>query len=166
MKVITAFYDTIRTLMQDPEAAEAEMADTIVPDVCQWYPGMLQRFVDATSVTRAEPLAKLTPSKSASAPSEVSTPAVTNKGGLGLMSKVLDKSKAIKKPDGTAYFSKLQRKYPKAFDELRECREGLKAAEAQKIAYNERIRAILTIGPVFADVDSACDEGQEQHDEM
>ena len=51
-------YDALRQLLEKPEDLECELEDTCVPDVCSWYPGMLQRLADISAKVQTD-----TPSK-------------------------------------------------------------------------------------------------------
>ena len=79
---------------------------------------------------------------------------------------ISDKSKAIKKTPGEAYFTKLYRKHPHVFDEIKKLREAVKAADQEKAAANERLKTLLGSGAVFLDMESACEETETENEEM
>jgi hypothetical protein len=79
---------------------------------------------------------------------------------------ISEKSKVIKKSSGDVYFSKLYKKHPQVFDEMRKLREAIKTAEAEKTAANQRLKTLISSSAVFHDVESACEESQTESEEM
>lgn len=49
---------------------------------------------------------------------------------LGLIPKILDQNKVIKKSKGEIFMRKLYKRYPKAIDEIASCKDELKKLDA------------------------------------
>jgi hypothetical protein len=79
---------------------------------------------------------------------------------------ISDKSKAIKKPTGEAYLSRLYKKHSHLIEEIRSLKEANKTADAEKTARNERLKTLVSSATVFFDNESACEESQTESEEM
>ena len=124
-------------------------------DVATWYPGMLQRLEDITKIRKEESSTKMATRKSKEPVVETLPDTSTKDPKLGLVTMISKKSKSIKKSPGEAYFTKLYRKHPQVFDEIKRLREVVKAADQEKHAANERLKTLVGSGAVFLDMESA-----------
>ena len=98
-------------------------------------------------------------------PVEASPPQVPAAQGLGLVNKCLPKSKGIQKSGAKAYMSKLCDKFPKVFEEIRECRQGISKLKAQKLAYQKRVKVIMSSSLITEMMESAADDSSPESDE-
>ena len=145
----------MKYLLKQFDLLQAELEDICVNDVSTWYPGMLQRLEDITKLRKDESSTKMSTRKSKEPVGETPADNSTKDLKLGLVTMISKKSKAIKKTPGEAYFTKLYRKHPQVFDEIKRLREVVKAADQEKYAANERLKTLLGSGAVFLDIESA-----------
>ena len=75
-----------------------------------------------------------------------------------MANKALPNSKPIRKQDAKSYMAKLCEKFPQVFEEIQDCRRGLAKLKAKKLAYQERIKAIMGGSLITEMMDSAADE--------
>ena len=116
---------------------------------------MLQRLEDITKLRKEESSTNMATRKSKEPVVETLPDTSTKDPKPGVVTGVSKKSKAIKKSPGEAYFTKLYRKHPQVFDEIKRLREVVKAADQEKHDANERLKTLVGSGAVFLDMESA-----------
>ena len=136
-----------------------------MPDAATFPRGMLERLDAHSNFQTPQNCTRQTASRAQSAQSEVVPPQAPAKEALGLVNKCLPGSKPIRKPDSKAYMAKLCDKYPQVFDEIQDCRRGLAKLKAKKLAYQERIKAIMSGSLITEMMDSAADDSQTHSEE-
>lgn len=158
LKVVSSIHERLKYLLEKPAELSAEAEDTHLPDVCAWYPGMLQRYADQAPQPKPESVSKASYLRSSTPlPEPLPIPQAT-KASPAHVTMISEKSKVIKKASGEVYFAKLYKKHLLIFDEIRKLREAIKTADAEKAAANERLEKLLSSNAVLQDAESACEE--------